>query len=539
MAITGIYGKKAPNQMVGYIANPCEGLNEYVVPMRVGDNQLSDCRDVLAYRNSAIMFDQRTALTAINSAVTGYTLETIADTNTSGQDVVYSLMANGSSGYIEAVNIPLGTNAQYSISGFTLGSPSANHYGSCLYATDAAKYVVFCQSNEQKLYFFNGTSVSSVALQFYPKKIVSHAMRIFAIDTGNKIWWSKAGAFTSATDWYGSASTTAVMEDAGLAPIPAERTLADLAVLGNNLYVFGSQNIYLFSGYSYDNFSIQVAIADLGVKSDASIKYVTQTGKNVYFMSTYQSTGNAWLRGETVQDIFEYNGSDYPVIINRQVIDNGTVTNGMLGSADIAKYGLTHLASDEMYLYVYKRAHTSSDALDTTLYVFDIKYRTWWKQSGFNDNQASLGDTFKSFYIPSQSRDTSYAVVNNSTTSWQVFNDVGLYGSIYPFITTKAYATLPSDKETLTSVIFQIKAVSGTDLHYTLYGSKTVDQNDFFIIKDAPHFIANGEIQLIEIFLPVSLVSGTTAYRLKLQISGGKCYLYNIERRYRVRGRSR
>ena len=65
------------------------------------------------------------------------------------------------------------------------------------------------------------------------------------------------------------------------------------------------------------------------------------------------------------------------------------------------------------------------------------------------------------------------------------------------------------------------------------------EDDDFETIKEYDHYIANGKVETLELFLPIRLVSRTSHYRIKVQISNAVCYLYNIERRFSTTGRSR
>jgi len=626
------YGRKAPNQMVGYISNPCEGLNEFVSPIRIGDNQLSDCVDVLPYRNSAIsMYSRPADITPLANNVVGRVVEARTalkegDTNPisyynnlftlsykeyGGEnelDASYSqsettvtvvfqnhglstgeyitihkssptyTMVDGSyiitkinndsfsytapnnvtgagacifyKAYINFMALPpastIALMQDISEYGFPANFyPQNSYYSSCNFATQAANYVVFSYSDLKKLIYVNvdTSAIATVTLPFYPKRIVSHANRIFAIDTRNTIWWCKAGTFTNATDWYGIApSGSSVIEDSGYWVIERERLLSELFVIDNNLFIFGTQNIYIFSGYSYDTFAMQIAFPNLGIESETNIRYGVQTNKNVYFISSYNPEGTKWLGSDEVQYyIYEFNGSSFPTVISKPIIEAGQITNGMLGSIDMYKQnGMTHLSADSTYVYVYKKAYNYNLIQDNLMYVFDIKTRTWWKRNSFSYKIGYNDALMDVIYFPSINKDATYSITNNIVSkNFDLYDDIGIIGSNSSYIITKAFSSLPTDKETLTAIIFQLKATAGTDLAYTLSISNSIDQDDFKIAKQVDHHIATGTIENVEIFLPVSIVPNVRQYRIKLQVFNGKCYIYNIERRFRVRGRSR
>lgn len=605
------YRRQAPNQKIGIITNPTEGLNEYSSALNIRDNQFSDCLDVIPNKDSSVMFNYKTEPTAYGTGGKGIVLEAIADVDASGNDFIYTvghhtrvafaswtsttvtvtLTAHGLSaghyffiqfdniagsnlfqvatvvdantftftttsattsdtctitvGYFTKIDLALATYTQTNMGslGFPTSFPWNKVYSSCLFATEAKNYVVFSCSAVKKLFFWDGTSLSSVVIPFYPTKLVSHANRVFALDDKNKLWWSKAGAFATNTDWYGSGTTaSSVIEDSGYWTLEKERRLTGIGLIGNTLYIFGLNNIYAFSGYNYDTFALQVAVPDFGVESNYSVKHVTQTGNTIYFMSIYEPSGGDWLGGTTEYNVYAFDGSSYPTLISRPAISNNSIQNGILGSVELASKEVTHLSADESNLYVYKSAHDTLDPHDMPVYVYNIVNRTWWKQSGFNDNHTLItaSDVFYSLYLPSQNRNTSYCLVSDDNTQkFYLFNDVGFTGNTIPFIITKAFSDLPTDKQTLSNVAIQFSAAVDADLYIQASFSTTADDDSFEAIKEYDHYIANGDIETLELYLPVRMISKKSHYRIKLEISNAPCYLYNIERRYRVIGRVR
>lgn len=74
------------------------------------------------------------------------------------------------------------------------------YYSSAVFMTEKDSYVVFSSSTSDKLLYYTNGTTGYVQLPFSPKKIVTHTNRLFAIDTQNKVWWSRIGDITS---WYG------------------------------------------------------------------------------------------------------------------------------------------------------------------------------------------------------------------------------------------------------------------------------------------------------------------------------------------------
>jgi len=193
-------------------------------------------------------------------------------------------------------------------------------------------------------------------LPFYPNKLITHANRIFALDDKNKLWWSKAGSFINGSDWYGSGTTTSsVVEDSGYWTVEKERKLSEMAVIGNTLFLFGTTNIYAFTGYDYDTFALQIVVPDIGVSNGYAVKHLSQTGNAVYFIS-----GN---------DVYEFDGSNSPVIISHSLEVNNALVNGILGSIDLEGSGVTHISSDEDRVYNLQSSYNSATTHDSIIYV--------------------------------------------------------------------------------------------------------------------------------------------------------------------------
>lgn len=547
----GYYGRNIPNQMVGVFSNPTEGLNEYLAPMNIRDNQFSYAVDVLPYRDSAVKFYAPSSLTPRFEKDNGHIVCSISTLDVNKAEAIFCLHADTSAtptlaGYIS--RDVGGTKTEETVT--SLGWPTASfytfEYSACTFNTEADKYVVFSVSDSslKKLIYYNITddAVGSVVVPFTPKRIITHANRIFAIDTGNKIWWSKAGSFINAADWYGSApSSSYVSADSGYWTVEKEISLQDIAVLGNTLFVFGLQNIHAFTGYDYDTFAMQIAVPDLGLTpANAYQKTLVQNGSAIYFL--YKTADGA--------DIYEFNGTDYPTVINRQIMVAGQITNGILGSIDITSHDRLSLSCDENYLYVYPANYNNTLGEHHFISVFYIKSRTWWRRTGFSLD--GTYDYWSMIIVPTSNRNESKCVVSQresetgyDTSKWSTYNDVG-YTDVsnandieYPHIVTKCFSNSPTDKQTLTSVVLQIQAAENADLEINLYASLTADGNDFEAVREIDSYIANGAIEEIEIFMPLRYVARASRYRLKVEIKGAACYLYNIERRYRVTGRSR
>ena len=150
-----IYGRQVPNQMIGIISNPCEGVNEFVTPLKIGDNQLSDTIDTMPFRNSAITLYNRATLDAILSGTTGKPVESIADIDTDNYEYIYSLYYNSTSWYIQKTSLQTSTKTAIDVKshGWPTTGQDTKFYSSCLFATQAANFVVFSCSGLAKLVY--------------------------------------------------------------------------------------------------------------------------------------------------------------------------------------------------------------------------------------------------------------------------------------------------------------------------------------------------------------------------------------------------
>lgn len=76
------------------------------------------------------------------------------------------------------------------------------YYSSAQFSRETDDFIFFSVSTSKRLYYISLNESDYVELPFYPKKIVTHLNRIFAIDTSNNLWWSSAGKFY---EWEGGA----------------------------------------------------------------------------------------------------------------------------------------------------------------------------------------------------------------------------------------------------------------------------------------------------------------------------------------------
>jgi len=269
-------------------------------------------------------------------------------------------------------------------------------------------------------------------------------------------------------------------------------------------------------------------IADVGVHdlpSQTGHRNLTVCENTVYFRY-----GN---------DIYSFNGNSQPRIISRPVVLNGQLTNGVFGGISFSGTDWA-LASDNEYVYLYQ-----SDTTPINYYRYAQETKTWWKMSGITNTQAGTAETINVLFVPSWSKSYmfSFVSINSAATpTWFFTTELGLTQStVYPYIVTKAYNTNPSEDGTLTALILQLKGTAAATCNITVQYQLTDNGSTFTTAKSYSAQAMSGDTEIFEIPLLASSVHRTHHYRLKIivQSTVSPVYLYNIERRFRIVGRSR
>jgi hypothetical protein len=625
------------------------GLNAYSPPTEINDNFMSDCLDVSNYRDTFLKFQNISTNTLLDSDYTGdgKVYFAIADrTNGDTDNYVYHdhlfmiVGNNGTSddGYCDNfvdINITSGSKTVTSFDGVGAYNPvKAAYHSMCIFTTEIKRYVVYVNSGLSYLFYYDYTTLAKADLPFQPKQIVAYANRIFAIDTWNKLWWSKAGdiftwygldndtdyivtsadmvnstytisaqpdipryisctvtktstidtlgtiavvgtnaldaaisetltpidgtvysqyAYKTITSLTGSGWTAVdgtdkitfgiaaaangyVLDDNGYWTLDKERKVMNLALLHNNLYIWSETNTYIFRGYDYSTFSLE------RIFSIGSWGEITVSNNKAYFMFA--------------SNLYEFNGENYPTLINHPVVTNGSNSNlvygGIPASAIVTGSTITQkIEADNNYLYLYQADTTTlADAASLQLYyyIYDIKARSWLKHSGFGFTQTVAGDYVSAIYTSKYDKDGMYYIKSTragaSTDIYGVYTYPGEGLVANPYVVTKAYNHLPSDQETLTDLVLELKGgSSSTYADITVYYSLTDDADDFTQLYHYEQYAFDGDVEQIEIPVLHSIIPRAPHYRLKLVITPSTdatyVYLSNVERRYRVIGRSR
>jgi hypothetical protein len=319
-----------------------------------------------------------------------------------------------------------------------------------------------------------------------------------------------------------------VQEDSGYWTIEEEKSLTDICVMSDNLYIFAPDNIYVFRGYSYDSFALKRVVVSIGIKNTINPKkWITSINNKCYFYSN--------------GDIYEFNGYDSPRLISHPEYTNGSLSNGVLGGiSDIPE--TYSLASDNNNLYLYNSSVFLHNI--NPYYVFDVQGRSWWKRSGFTKNNSVYSTiAFKVNYITMSNTDDIITFISvNTTTGITDFIDMhyekGHKGLYSPYLITKAFNTNPSELGTLTSIILEIKGTAAAKSDIILYYSVTSNADDFIEFKRYTQHEFTGDIEIIDIPVPIAYIANKHHYRIKIECSAST-EIFNIERRFRVRGRTR
>jgi hypothetical protein len=635
---------KGMNQMKTVTNNLMAGINMLKKSDAIGDDQLSDAWGAQPDETTGgILLTGYGNSTYTGLDGTGEIVAGISAMDMDSQEYVFLLTKDVSdvfgNDYLDnlvKIDVSGSSPVEIDISSYNL---SYDYVSMCLFSTEAKRFVCFIASDVKKLFYYDFSTLKTWDLPFYPKKIVSHYNRIFAIDTSNKLWWSRAGDLAS---WYGldkdddyiventtmvnstytilanpdvprplmvtvtKASTldtlgiltvvgTDVLDDAltevitpvdgiayglkafktvtsitgsgwtaksgadsikiGVAPVTGfsqtdagfwtleqEYSLVDMAVLSSALYIWSPFNIYVFQGYSYDTFSLTKVIANLGCVVGTNI---ATCGNIAYFWGTQT-------------ELYEYNGNDYPNVINKPVYVNGSVANGIYGSIpDTIDMPVLVAIAGKVYLYskAFREDVVGVDPDELyyfyfTYYEFDVRSRSWWKQPGLlslYDYDVEYGVDAGLFYIPNVALSDTYNLLwfkdSADDAEWAMY--YYRYDTYYtsPYIVTKAYNNGITEDQTLTNLILYVRygEVEVGGVYINVYYSKTTDDSDDWTLLYAysdTDMETMGEPTIITINLVGSELARTRHFRLKITASTD-VQLCGIERRYRVIGRSR
>lgn len=199
------YGKRAPGQMKSVISRFTSGINSFNSANMIGESFLSEAWDARPYKDEAINIGYP-GVQVVQSTGSGKVLACIADRD----NLVYSrvnfflitqITGTGATGYwdkfvytYDSVHVTETTITSLQMTGQVAAA--------CIFNTEAEAYYCFVSESHKKLFAYarNDAQIKLIDLPFYPKKMLTHASRLFIIDNFNKVWWCKAGDISS---WYG------------------------------------------------------------------------------------------------------------------------------------------------------------------------------------------------------------------------------------------------------------------------------------------------------------------------------------------------
>lgn len=490
--------------------------------------------------------------------------------DTLGDDELVSVEANGSDfefplgalEFISAVKTDTVNNV-FTLTGVYGVPDTANkiYYGATTvdvsadaFQLDKVHVVIFNQAETQyyivqsiletRILIFNatlGTVAYGTLPDAYARCIEVFVNRVFIITGTNKMWWTKAGTTGSATtDWYGgSAGETStenyVTKDSGYWILESESILYHIAKFNSNLLIFSAENIYAFSGYSPETFSLSKLCSGVGASNDEAFSHPTFSNDRMFF-----------LYGKYV---YELTSGYMPNIINAPIISGGEITNGMRGgfNGEIfrglyvdfglqanSKWGIT---SDDEYVYVYNSALFISDIGKNTsrIYRYDIRRRKWTKLSGFTIS-TDVTYEYTQIVVPSNHPLVWFRQnVTAGTNVAMVFYDVPEISSEQTYI-SKAFTVGAFGTNVMNALWFQRNVPVISDI--SVYVSKSeVGDDDWVEIWRFENDTTGNKILSERITVPHALATLSQFHRVKITSSGGqiKIYPYTKEVRSNVR----
>ena len=312
-----------------------------------------------------------------------------------------------------------------------------------------------------------------------------------------------------------------VTEDAGFWTLEQERYIQGLAVIDSVLVVFANNGIYAFSGYSPETFALTLLTARVTCDGGATAyNNIAVANNRIYFLS--------------LGEVYEYDLSGYR-IISRPVYSNNALTNGVMGGIPEVTSADYRLTADKDNLYVYQR-FASASLGDGLVYLFRFRERTWWKMQGLNEEMLDISAVVRHYIARPGNNGIANMVIGSGK---RFYSEPFVYRDTDAYIVTKAFNSMPSQEGTLSSIILMVQGDADDTCDINVFYSKTTNGDDFVELYHAEDYLFTGDIEIINIPLPVAFVHNTHHYRLKITADGDPLYVYNIERRFRVKGMSR
>ena len=337
--------------------------------------------------------------------------------------------------------------------------------------------------------------------------------------------WTASGTADQIEIGVGPVGSKYIVSDSGYWTVENEYYLNGIEKIHDSLYLFGDSNIYIFQGTSADTFNLQQIYADIGLYSpDVNALKTHIVAENIIYFRFRD-------------DIYAFDGYGKPVIISRPTIEQPNISG-----IDLSGIGWV-LSADNEYLYLYN-GRWITDA--KCLYKYNFSSKTWWKYSGFGKDKIYLATEIKMFLIPSETRSYIINFISKNTETGYSFcfsmtTEVSPTAEC-PYLVTKSFNTLPSEQGTLTNIILQIQGTKNRTANIYLYYNNSIEPTSTFtLIKEFHDYKFTGDVEILDIPLPVSCIPRKHHYKLKIAIDSFSfpVFLYNIERRFRTIARSR
>ena len=182
--------------------------------------------------------------------------------------------------------------------------------------------------------------------------------------------WVAVSTADTITIGVGPVGSKYVQADAGYWTVEREQLLHDMCVLNDNIYLFGPHNIYIFQGYSYDTFSLQQIISDVGI-TPVSTTY----GRGFSPIAVIKNTA-FFIYNE---ELYSFDGNTRPVVISHPVTTNGGSVNGVFAGINMTGK-LWALAADDSDLFVYRANESPTYFLQVQLPDKDVVEDVWIDQ---------------------------------------------------------------------------------------------------------------------------------------------------------------
>jgi len=516
-----------PNQKQVDMSRPVLGVNEYNWETEIHDEVMSYAFGAYPNKDESIKLDtgdDEVAATdkVFTTAIAGRVLAAECVNN-----YLVMLRIDGTTCYVTRVNLTTGVVAHdLSLEDEWGKQSSSSKVDSCVFNTEADTFVVFATPSEKKLVAYDFSAVIvTVDLAFKPKKIAAHTNRVFAIDNRHTLWWSGKGQLDT---WYDTnLEESFILRDSGYWVLENESYLSDLAPLGTSLYIFSDKNIYVFRGYDYDSFSLQKILSNIGIRDNTAYRRMTVTNNTMYFV--------------TNNGIYEFSGNDAPRVISRPVVINGNNSNSIIGGLPktVTNDGEFdgNIYSDSSHLYFYT---------DRDYYRFDIFERSWWHMPGFQSGNSytSTNDVLQLPYWNTLTEELNVLVSSLKSGNEQIYAFNRLSSQVdSAYFITKAFNISPSQQMSLTNVVLQVMGESSSAVSDITISLKTPNMADFVAVFTDTGREMTGGMELINVYVPAqySAISryGYSSYKIKVEVGGDPVNVFNIERHFRVVGRTR